>query len=112
MMAADNPSPIGSLSGRLYSTNDLVALTPAMGLARQSGKPLLIGELGVPGEMTDSTRRQFREWLAALDTNGVPLAALWVFDFEGQAKDWNVTTANARHEQLRLIAEMNARWRR
>ena len=62
--------------------------------------------------MTDPTRRQFREWLDALDTNEVPLAALWVFDFEGQAKDWNVTAENARREQLRLIAEMNARWRR
>ncbi len=112
MLAADNPLPIGSLSGRLYSTNDLVALSPAMVVARQSGKPLLIGEFGVPGEMSDTTRRQFREWLAALDTNGVPLAALWVFDFEGQAKDWNVTAVNPRREQLRLIAEMNARWRR
>ena len=112
MLAADNPTPVGSLSGRLYSTNDLVALAPAMALARQLGKPLLIGEFGVPGEMTDLTRRQFREWLAALDTSGVPLAALWVFDFDGQAKDWNVTAVNVRREQLRLIAEMNARWRR
>jgi hypothetical protein len=62
--------------------------------------------------MTAPTRRQFREWLAALDRNGVPFAALWVFDFEAQAKDWNVSAVNARHEQLRLIAEMNDRWRR
>ena len=112
MLAADNPSPIASLSGRLYSTNDLAALVPAMALARQSGKPLLIGEFGVPGPMTDPTQRQFREWLDALDTHGVPLAALWVFDFEGQATDWNVTAGNGRHEQLRLITEMNTRWRR
>ena len=111
MLAADNPSPIASLSGRLYSTNDLAALAYAMTFSRQSGKPLLIGEFGVPGEMTDPTRRQFREWLDALDTNGVPLAALWVFDFEGQAKDWNVTAENARREQLRLIADFNTRWR-
>jgi hypothetical protein len=112
MLAADNPSPIASLSGRLYSTNDLVALTPAMALSRQCGKPLIIGEFGVDGSMTDPTRRQFRELLHALDANGVPLAALWVFDFEGQAKDWNVTAKNTRQEQLRLVAEMNALWRR
>ena len=112
MLAADNPLPIGSLSGRLYSTNDLVAVSPAMALARQLGKPLMIGEFGVPGAMTDLTQRQFSECLTALDANGVSLAALWVFDFEGQAKDWNVTAVNARHEQLHLIAEMNARWRR
>ena len=112
MLAADNPSPIESLSGRLYSTNDLAALSPAMALSRQSGKPLMIGEFGVAGIMTDPNLRQFREWLDALDANGVPLAALWVYDFEGQAKEWNVTADNARREQLRLIAGMNARWRR
>lgn len=112
MLAADNPTPIASLSGRLYSTNDLAALAPAMALSRQWGKPLMIGEFGVAGSMTNETQRQFREWLDALDINGVSLAALWVFDFEGQAKDWNVTAENPRREQLRLIAEMNARWRR
>lgn len=112
MLAADNPSPIVSLSGRLYSTNDLAAIAPAMAASRRLGKPLLIGEFGVPGEMTSPNQGQFREWLDALDTNSVPLAALWVFDFEGQAKDWNVTAENARQEQLRLIAEINARWKR
>lgn len=112
VLAADNPAPIDSLSGRLYATNDLAALPAAAALARQSGKPLIIGEFGVAGAMTEPTQRQFREWLSALDTNGVSLAALWVFDFEGQARDWNVTSENARGEQLRLISESNARWRR
>jgi len=112
MLGADNPSPIASLSGRLYSTNDLAALGPAMALSRQGGKPLVIGEFGVAGMMTEPAQRQFQAWLDAIDTNAVPLAALWVYDFEGQAKDWNVTATNPRHDQLRLIAEMNARWRR
>ena len=112
MLAADNPAAIASLSGRLYSTNDLAALAPAMALSRQLGKPLLIGEFGVPDAATDPAQRQFREWLDALDINGVPLAALWVFDFEGQAKDWNVTAENPRRQQLRLIAELNSRWRK
>lgn len=112
MLAADNPSPIASLSGRLYSTNDLTALAPAMVLSRRLGKPLFIGEFGVPTGAAGADLGPFRAWLDALDTNGVPLAALWVFDFAGQAKDWNVTAENARRNQLRLIAELNARWRR
>jgi hypothetical protein len=112
MLAADNPDPITSLSGRLYSTNDLAALLPAMAESRRLGKPLLVGEFGAPAAGTNSNPGQFREWLDALDTSGVPLAALWVFDFAGQAKDWNVTSENSRREQLRLIATMNARWRR
>ncbi len=112
MLAADNPAPIASLSGRLYSTNDLSALAPAMAESRRLGKPLLIGEFGVPNPATETPLRQFREWLDALNTNGVPLVALWVFDFAGQAKDWNITAENSRREQLRLIAELNARWRR
>ncbi len=112
MLAADNPPSINSLSGRLYSTNDLTALPLAMGLSRKSGKPLFIGEFGVAGAMTEPAQRQFHEWLSTLDVHSVPLAALWVFDFEGQAKDWNVTAANDRREQLRLISEVNSRWRR
>ena len=111
MLAADNPTPIASLSGRLYATNDFVAVALAMAESRRLGKPLLIGEFGSPGAATDLALRQFREQLEALDTNGVPLAALWVFDFAGQAKDWNVTAENSRREQLRLIAELNTRWR-
>ena len=111
MLTQDNPTPVSSLSGRLYSTNDLARLAPAMVQSRQSGKPLVIGEFGLPGAITDASQRQFREWLDALDKSGVPLAALWVFDFEGQAKDWNVTADNARREQLRWVAELNARWK-
>ena len=38
------------------------------------------------------------------------LAALWVYDFEGQAADWNVTASNARKAQLDAIAALNRRW--
>ena len=111
MLIGDNPAPISSLSGRLYSTNDLARLRPAMGQSRRSGKPLVIGEFGVPGAITDATQKQFRELLDALDRSGVPLAALWVFDFAGKTNDWNVTTDDARREQLRWVAGLNASWR-
>ena len=112
MLAADNPNPIGTLSGRLYSTNDLAALPLAMTESRRLGKPLFIGEFGVPDPVADQDQKQLRQWLDALATNNVPLAALWVFDFAAQTKDWSVTAENSRREQLRLIAAMNARWRR
>jgi hypothetical protein len=47
--------------------------------------------------------------LAAVEKAGVPLAALWVYDFAGQAKDWSVTATNARSWQLTAIAEANQR---
>ncbi len=111
MLLADNPSPVSSLSGRLYSTNDLAFLKPATQQAQQIGKPLVIGEFGVEGTMTDANRKQFREWLNVLDVNQVSLAALWVFDFSNQ-KEWNVTAVNDRKEQLSLIGRMNGQWKK
>jgi len=110
MLLADNPSPVSTLSGRLYSTNDLVFLRPAMEKARQVGKPLIIGEFGVEGMMTELATKQFQKWLDALDASGVPMAALWVFDFPHQ-KEWSITGDNDRKEQLQMITRMNARWR-
>jgi len=48
----------------------------------------------------------------AIETNRVPLSALWVFDFEAQAKDWSVTATNDRSWQLDAIQQANERMRR
>ncbi len=111
MLLADNPSPIESLSGRLYSTNDLASLPWSVDAARIAKKPLFIGEFGVPGALTAESLAQFRQWIDAIEAHGVPLAALWVYDFDGQSTDWNVTSENSRASLLRLIAERNAAWR-
>ena len=111
MLLADNPSPIESLSGRLYSTNDLASLPWAVDATRTAKKPLFIGEFGVPGALTAESLAQFRQWLEAIETHQVPLAALWVYDFDGQSADWNVSSDNSRAPLLRLIAERNAAWR-
>ena len=74
-------------------------------------RPLFIGEFGVPGALTPESSAQFRAWLDAIDLHRVPLAALWVYDFDGQAADWNVTFDNARSALLRLVAERNSAWR-
>lgn len=110
MLADDNPVPISSLCGRLYSTDDLVFLEPAMRLSKRIGKPLFIGEFGVEGALTDVNRKQFERWIEALDAHEIPLAALWVFDFSGQS-NWNVTAENDRKELLARIAQINNRWR-
>lgn len=111
MLLADNPAPIQSLSGRLYTTNDLACLPWAFDAARASKQPLFLGEFGVSGPITAESTQQFRAWLEAIEAHRVPLAALWVYDFDGQSADWNVTSDNARAPLLLQIAERNAAWR-
>jgi len=113
VLAADNPSPMDTLSVRGYDlANDVGRLPQAMAVARSVRKPLFVGEFGVPGATTGTTKTNFAMILRAIETNGVPLAALWVFDFESQAKDWNVTATNDRAWQLSAIEEANERIRR
>ena len=71
--------------------------------------PLFVGEFGVPGATTKNTREQFAAILQAIETNRVPVAALWVYDFNSQSKDWNVNATNARSWQLKAIQQVNER---
>jgi len=66
------------------------------------------GEFGVKGPRSQS-ETGFRALLAAIETNPVPLAAVWVFDFKPQDKDWNITATNDRAFQLTAVAEANRR---
>ena len=110
MLAADNPWPMNTLCVRGCDlANDISRLDQAMAVARAQKKPLFVGEFGVPGEATAEAKESFAKILAAIETNHIPLAALWVFDFDGQAKDWNVTATNARSWQLDAIQQANQR---
>jgi hypothetical protein len=110
MLAADNPTPMNTLCVRGYDfTNDLGRLAQAMTVAQSVMKPLFVGEFGVPGATTAESKEKFTAILAAIETNRVPLAALWVFDFASQAKDWNVTWTNERNWQLDAIQQANER---
>lgn len=112
MLAADNPSPIDTLTVRGYEpATDLARLDQALAVARSERKPLFVGEFGVSGPTTPAAEAQFRELLAAIETKEIPLAALWVFDFDGQATDWNVTATNPRRWQLEAIRDANRRLR-
>lgn len=110
VLAADHPAPADTLSLHWYEvTNDLARVATAMTVSRATGRPLFVGEFGVPGP--DASRDQFATMLTALETNGVPLGALWVFDFAAQSKDWNVNATNSRNWQLDELQRVNARLR-
>lgn len=112
MLAADNPSPINTLSVRGYDlATDIGRLDQAMSVAKAMKKPLFIGEFGVPGEASGESKKKFAAILSAIETNRAPLAALWVFDFDDQAKDWNVNATNDRNWQLDAIEQANKRMR-
>jgi len=108
VLMAENPTPINTITLRAYeAANDLSRLPQAMEVARTSGKPVFVGEFGVPGQTTKEVRERFQSILGALETNRVSLAALWVFDFNGQSRDWNVNGTNNRAWQLQAIQELN-----
>jgi hypothetical protein len=111
MLAGDNPGPVNSLSVRAYDASDTDRLRSAMRVTAQVRKPLFVGEFGVPGKPTPESQRRFAEILAELAREQVPLAALWVFDFDGQADDWSVTATNARAYQLDAVGAVNRRLR-
>jgi hypothetical protein len=112
VLGADNPSPLNTLCVRGYDlTTDIERLAQAMRVAQVVKKPLFVGEFGVPGAATAESKQKFAAILAAIETNRVPLSALWVFDFDDQAGDWNVTATNGRSWQLDAIQQANARMR-
>jgi hypothetical protein len=113
VLATDNPSPINTLSVRGYDlASDIGRLDQAMTVAQAAKKPLFVGEFGVPGAATGESKTKFAAILSAIETNRVTLSALWVFDFDDQAKDWNVTGTNDRSWQLDAIRQANGRMRR
>jgi hypothetical protein len=111
MLAGDNPDPINSLTVRLYESSDSNRIKQALMIGQKLKKPLFVGEFGVPGNPNEKSRVRFREQLDLIEREEISLAALWVFDFSGQAADWNVTATNGRSEQLRAVSELNRRLR-
>jgi len=107
MLRRDNPDPCSVMSIHVYGEARR-RLAAAARAAAAAGKPLFIGEFGVEGPPTDRTREDFADLVALIEQNGVPLAALWVYDHKAQ-KTWNVTEKGARSYQLDIIAAANRR---
>lgn len=122
-LVLDNPDPIDVVSVHVYrdpmkrfgrEVGAAEFLKLAVAVARKAGKPLFVGEFGA-GEAeppnAEGTRKHFEGILAATEAAGVPLAALWVYDFAHQDKVWNVVPTNARAYQLDAVAAANQRLR-
>jgi len=107
MLAANNPDPFDLISVHIYD-EATSRLTNVLAAARGLNKPVFVGEFGVKGPRAESEAK-FRELLAAIETNSVPLAAVWVYDFQPQDGEWNITTINDRAFQLTAVAEANRR---
>ena len=109
VLLGDHADPVSVIGVHVYELADRPRLAAAAEAARKAGKPLFVGEFGVPGPPTDKSRREFADLLAAVEQSGAPLAALWVYDFAGQKEQWSVTPDNERAWQLDAIAEANGR---
>ena len=80
-------------------------------VARENGRPLFVGEFGLPADFKGGDPRvAFTELLTQMEQAGVDLAAFWVFDLPSQDGSWSVEFENSRRFMLPLVAEANRRW--
>lgn len=121
-----HPAPLNLISIHLYpgaKTEGYFGLPRASyehhlatitAMANLEGKAVFIGEFGTGllekeiGE--EAAKDNFYELLNAIETSGVPLSALWVYDFPYQEDSCNVTTSNKRAYQLQALKELNQRF--
>jgi len=109
MLLGDNPDPIDTLSIHAYRDGGAQAIRVAMEVSAKCNKPVFVGEFGVGG-VGEEVEKEFVSLLEAIERAKVPLAAVWVFDYDGQV-DLNVTDSNARAYQLEALARANQKIR-
>lgn len=118
-----HPDPINMLSTHVYPEalseryfgRDGIGFQDLLGAAIEasstSRKPLFVGEFGSPAGKTEEeiaeARKAFEALLAAVVESGVPLAALWVFDYAPQEDQWNVRADNALLHRLEAVRDVN-----
>jgi endo-1,4-beta-mannosidase len=117
------PSPCDLISVHLYpfdkerfnakDTPYAETMRHCMAAARRAGKVLFVGEFGAPDSPKDggpeAARKQLMEMIAAFESTGVPLAALWNFDLSSQESSLNVTADNPRSWVLDELQRTNER---
>ena len=121
MLLRDNPDPMNLLTIHLYPQTEgrysggASTLDGALALtcqyAAQAGKPLFLGEFGVPRKLGTRAQQEatFQELLDAIVHHRVPLSAFWVFDFGSQDQDWNVSFQNDRAWMISRVTQANDR---
>jgi hypothetical protein len=121
MLALQHPPGIDLLSAHLYTFPkhqlwDIERLEEVATDARALCRPLMIGEFQIPEAYVDQAdtpaiREAFRSFLRRVDAAGVPLTAVWVFDFPWHDKErCNITHDNRRGWQLDEMGAMNLMW--
>ena len=121
----DNPPPLDTIGVHLYgatsvqkemgawATDRLSWLRALKDIAREAGRPVFIGEFGLPAKAGDTaTRAEFEELISEMEQTGVDLAAFWVFDYPPQEGTWNVSFENEHAYRIKVTAEANRRWNR
>ncbi|HLX60265.1 MAG TPA: cellulase family glycosylhydrolase [Planctomycetota bacterium] len=108
MLALTAPGEMNLISVHCYD-GTLKRVGEAAAAAAKIGKPLFVGEFQVPKSDTPGARESFSEFLATLEKRRVPMSAVWVFDFNAQAKEFNVNATNSRAWQLDLLRAANER---
>jgi hypothetical protein len=117
ILKSQNPTPLNVVSIHLYpETVDRFRyraasmrglLQAASTVAMREGQVLFVGEFGVSATDETAERLEFGQYLEAVQAVNGGLAALWVFDFSHQDKDWNVTVGGRREYQLNAIVDAN-----
>ncbi|HEX2973255.1 MAG TPA: cellulase family glycosylhydrolase [Tepidisphaeraceae bacterium] len=105
MLLGDNPDPMNVISVHAYGEVDI---KPSLAIARKAKKPLFVGEFGVLGGDDAPSRVAFMNMLHWVETEPVPLAAVWAFDCP-DTPEWNIRLDNPRAYQLQAIAAANRR---
>jgi endo-1,4-beta-mannosidase len=120
------PSPCDLISVHLYpfdkerfnakDTPYAQTMRYCMDAARLGGKALFVGEFGAPDSQKDggpeAARKHILEMIAAFESTGVPLAALWNFDLSSQESSLNVPAANSQSWVLDELQRANERLER
>ncbi len=120
ILARDNPDPYDVYNVHSYpnsnnyysgmATNIDGEIKISQDFALAAKKPLFIGEFGVSKTYPLNHLETFNEFINAIEKYKVPLSAVWVYDFNGQDANWNITFENDRAYMLDIITNLQAKF--
>jgi hypothetical protein len=112
VLSGNGAAPVDLLSIHAYGDDFKPNWLPVAGaVAHKLNKPLFVGEFGVKGPHTEASEKEFRQQLAVLQQEQVPLAALWEFDVHPIPRpDWLVSPTNDKFYMIEAIEAINLAW--